>query len=82
MRKLESTAEEQLNGAKVKISDEYFLVALAKSDQDLAHNVDLMKTDAWFDFPLLLNDNRIAKLVFQKSEDGEAMLEKAFDAWK
>jgi hypothetical protein len=82
MRKLESTAEEQLNGAKVKISDEYFLVALAKSDQDLAHNVDLIKTDAWFDFPLLLNDNRIAKLVFQKSEDGEAMLEKAFDAWK
>jgi hypothetical protein len=82
MRKLESTAEEQLNGAKVKISDEYFLVALSKSDQDLAHNIDLMKTDAWFDFPLLLNDNRIAKLVFQKSEDGEAMLEKAIDAWK
>ena len=67
---------------KVKISDVYFLIALAKSDQDLARNVDLMKTRAWFDFPLLLNDDRIAKLVFQKSEDGQAMLEKAFDAWK
>jgi hypothetical protein len=82
MRMLDSTASETLNSVKVKISDVYFLIALAKSDQALARNVDLMKTRAWFDFPLLLNDDRIAKLVFQKSADGEAMLEKAFDAWK
>ncbi len=82
MRKLDSTASEALNSVKVKISDDYFLIALAKSDQDLARNLDLMQTRAWFDFPLLLNDDRIAKLVFQKSADGEAMLEKAFDAWK
>ena len=82
MRRLVSTASETLNSVKVKISDDYFLIALAKSDQDLARNLDLMKTRAWFDFPLLLNDARIAKLVFQKSADGEAMLEKAFEAWK
>ncbi len=41
-----------------------------------------MQTRAWFDFPLLLNDNRIAKVVFQKSPEGEAMLAKAFEAWK
>ncbi len=82
MRKLDSTASETLNSVKVKISDDYFLIALARSDQDLARNLDLMQTRAWFDFPLLLNDDRIAKLVFQKSADGEAMLGKAFDAWK
>ncbi len=82
MRKLDATASEQLNSVKVKISDVYFLIALAKSDQDLARNVDLIETRAWFDFPLLMNDDRIAKLVFQKSEDGQAMLEKALDAWK
>jgi hypothetical protein len=82
MRKLDSTASEALNSAKVKISDVYFLFALAKSDQDVERNLDLMKTHAWFDFPLLLNDNRIAKLVFQKSAEGQAMLDKAFDAWK
>ncbi len=82
MRKLDSTASEALNSVKVKISDDYFLFALAKGDQEAARNLDLMRTSAWFDFPLLLNDNRIAKLVFQKSADGEAMLEKAFDAWK
>ncbi len=82
MRKLDSTASEALNAVKVKIGDDYFLFALAKTDQDAARNLDLMQTRAWFDFPLLLNDNRIAKLVFQKSAEGDAMLQKAFDAWK
>ncbi len=82
MRKVDSTASEALTSVKVKVSDVYFLIALAKGDPDSARNLDLMQTRAWFDFPLLLNDNRIAKLVFQKSSDGEAMLAKAFDAWK
>jgi hypothetical protein len=66
MRNPGSTASEGLRSVKVKISDVYFLIALAKGDQDIARNLDLMKTRAWFDFPLLLNDNRIAKLVFEK----------------
>jgi hypothetical protein len=82
MRILGSTASEPLRAVKVKISDVYFLIALAKGDQDAARNLDLMQTRAWFDFPLLLNDNRIAKLVFEKSAEGETMLAKAFEAWK
>ncbi len=82
MRKEDSTAAEALTSVKVKISDVYFLIALAKGDQDSARNLDLMQTRAWFDFPLLLNDDRIAKIVFQKSPEGEAMLAKAFEAWK
>jgi hypothetical protein len=82
MRNLGSTASEALRSAKVKISDVYFLIALTKDDQDTAHNLDLIRTRAWFDFPLLLNDNRIAKLVFEKSARGDAMLAKAFEAWK
>jgi hypothetical protein len=82
MRKEDSTAAEALTSVKVKISDVYFLIALAKGESDTARNLDLMQTRAWFDFPLLLNDDRIAKVVFQKSPEGEAMLEKAFDAWK
>jgi hypothetical protein len=82
MRNLGSTASEALTGARVKISDVYFLIALAKGDQDATRNLDLMQTRAWFDFPLLLHDNRIAKLVLEKSTKGEAMLAKAFEAWK
>ena len=82
MRKEDSTAAEALTSVKVKISDTYFLIALAKGESDIARNLDLMQTRSWFDFPLLLNDDRIAKVVFQKSPEGQTMLEKAFDAWK
>jgi hypothetical protein len=82
MRNLGSTASEALRSVKVKISDVYFLIALANGDQNTARNLDLMQTRAWFDFPLLLNDNRIAKLVLEKSTKGEAMLANAFEAWK
>ena len=82
MRNLGPTASEALRSVKAKISDVYFLIALTKGDQDTARNLDLMQTRAWFDFPLLLNDNRIAKLVFEKSANGQAMLAKAFEAWK
>src|SRR3984957_9894642 len=82
MRKEDSTAAEALTSVKVKISDTYFLIALAKGDSDTARNLDLMQTRSWFDFPLLLNDDRIAKVVFQKSPEGQAMLEKAFEAWQ
>jgi len=82
MRMEDSTAAEALTSVKVKISDTYFLIALAKGDNDTARNLDLMQTHSWFDFPLLLNDGRIAKVVFQKSPEGQAMLEKAFEAWK
>jgi hypothetical protein len=82
MRKEDSTAAEALTSVKVKISDTYFLIALAKDESDIARNLDLMQTRSWFDFPLLLNDDRIAKVVFQKSPEGQTMLEKAFDAWK
>jgi TonB family protein len=82
MRKEDATAAEALTSVKVKISDTHFLIALAKDKTDTARNLDLMQTRSWFDFPLLLNDDRIANVVFQKSTEGAAMLDKAFDAWK
>ena len=82
MRKLDSAASDELTSVKVKVSDVYFMLALVNGNKKTVRNLNLMRTRAWFDFPLLLNDNRIAKLVFQKSSEGEAMLAKAFEAWK
>ena len=82
MRKEGSNADETLTGGRVKINDLYFLVGLWGGDADLARNLDLMSTRAWFDFPLLLLDGRIAKLVLQKSPQGEDILKQAFAAWK
>ena len=80
MRKLDSTASDELTSVKIKVSDVFFLIGLAKGRYAI-HNLNLIRTRAWFDFPLLLNDNRIAKLVFQKSSEGEAMLANAFETW-
>jgi hypothetical protein len=81
MRNLGSNVSDHLSNVKVKVSDTYFLVALVDDDKDAEHNLTLMKTRDWFDFPLLLEDDRIAKLLFEKSLVGQAMLTKVFAVW-
>jgi hypothetical protein len=82
MRKLGSKAAETVNSVKVKISDVYFEFALSTGDKDTEYNFDMIRTRTRLDFPLLLNDDRIAKLVFQKSSNGDAIIAKAFETWK
>jgi hypothetical protein len=82
MRRDDPPAQDALSGVRVKISDNYFLVGLNRADADAARNVDLIATRAWFDFPLLLNDDRIAKLTFEKGADGDRIVAEAMAAWK
>jgi hypothetical protein len=82
MRRDDPPAQDTLSGVRVKISDNYFLVGLNRTDADLAHNVDLLANRAWFDFPLLLSDDRIAKLTFEKGADGQRVIADALAAWK
>jgi len=82
MRRDDPPAQDPLAGVRVKISDSYFLVGLNRADADAARNVDLMVTRGWFDFPMLLNDDRIAKLTFEKGADGDRILSDALAAWK
>jgi hypothetical protein len=74
-------ADPPLFGDKVKINDSYFLIGLNRADADAARNVDEIATREWFDFPLLLNDDRLAKLTFKKSADGERVVNEALAAW-
>ena len=82
MRRDDPPTQDSLAGVRVKISDSYFLVGLNRSDADTAHNLDLIANRPWFDFPMLLNDDRIAKLTFEKGADGERVLNDALAAWK
>jgi hypothetical protein len=82
MRRDNPPGQDPLAGVRVKISEGYFLVGLNRADADAAHNVDLIASRGWFDFPLLLNDDRIAKLTFEKGADGERILNEALAAWK
>jgi hypothetical protein len=71
-----------LLGVKVKINDSYFLIGLNHADADVARNVDEIATRGWFDFPMVLDDGRIAKLTFEKAADGERVVHEALAAWK
>ncbi len=82
MRRDESPNADPLLGVKVKINDSYFLIGLNRADADVARNVDEIATRGWFDFPLLLNDDRIAKLTFEKATDGDRVVNDALAAWK
>jgi len=82
MRRDDPPSQDALSGVRVKISDSYFLVGLNRGDAELAHNVDLISNRGWFDFPMLLNDDRIAKLTFEKGADGERIVNEALAAWK
>ncbi len=82
LRRDDSPGAEAVTGARAKINDNYFLVGLTKSDADTARNLDLIATHNWFDFPLLLNDDRIAKLTFEKSTEGDYVVSQALAAWK
>ena len=82
LRKDDLPSGDAVSGVRVKINDSYYLVGLTRSDADAAHNLDLLSTDNWLDFPLLLNDDRIAKLTFEKGAAGDQVMAQALNAWK
>ena len=82
MRNDDPPAADALTGVRVKISDNYFLVGLNRADPDVAKNVQLLSERNWIDFPMQLDDDRIAKLTFEKGGDGEKMIAQALAAWK
>ena len=82
MRRDDTPTGDALSGVRVKINDDYFLVGLTRSDADTAHNLEMLSTRNWLDFPLLFNDDHIAKLTFEKGATGQSVIAQAIEAWK
>jgi len=82
MRRDDPPAADALLGVRVKINDSYFLIGLNRADADVARNVDEIATRGWFDFPMQLSDDRIAKLTFEKGPEGDKAVADALAAWK
>ncbi len=82
MRRDEPPATDALSGVRVKISDNYFLIGLNRDGSDVARNIQEIGERGWFDFPMQLDDDRIAKLTFEKGADGEKVVAQALAAWK
>jgi hypothetical protein len=82
MRKEDTPAGDALTGVPAPILRNFFLVGLTRGDAAAARNIDLIRTRGWIDIPMLLSDQRIAKITFEKGAAGERVINEALEAWK
>jgi hypothetical protein len=81
MKQAEATRGVALAGLAVKVTSGYFLIGLSAVESDLQRNIQLLKERAWFDIPVLYNDNRRAILALEKGNPGERAFAEAFSTW-
>ena len=82
MKQSESTRGVPLAGLAVPVTPGYFLIGLSSLESDMQRNLQLLKERAWFDVPIIYNNNRRAILAMEKGTPGEQAFAAAFAAWK
>jgi hypothetical protein len=82
MKQAEQTRGTPLAGLAVKVTNNFFLIGLSAVEADQARNIQLLKERAWFDIPIVYNNNRRAILAIEKGTPGERAFQEAFAAWK
>ena len=81
MRREDSPSGEPLAGVTVPVVQNSFLVGLSPGNAETA-NIELLKTQQWIDIPMLLDNGKIAKLTFEKSDSGQRDIAEAIAAWQ
>jgi len=82
MKQAEQTRGVPLAGLAVKVTTGFFLIGLSASDADRDRNLQLLKERAWFDIPVVYNNNRRAILAIEKGTPGDRVFAEAFKVWK
>lgn len=82
MKQAEQTRGTPLDGLAVKVTNNFFLIGLSATESVQARNIQLLKERAWFDIPIVYNNNRRAILAIEKGTPGERAFAEAFAAWK
>jgi hypothetical protein len=72
---------EPLVGVPVPTVENSFLVGLSRGTAE-ATNLDLLRQRAWVDIPIMLSNNKIAKLTFEKGTTGSRAIDDAINSWK
>ena len=65
----------------VKVTSGFYLIGLSNLERDKELNVQMLKERAWFDIPVVYNNNRRAILAMEKGTPGERVFADAFKAW-
>ncbi|MGH6841895.1 MAG: hypothetical protein ACREDV_07375, partial [Methylocella sp.] len=81
MRREDTATGEALKGITVPVTENSFLVGLARGDAE-ASNLDLLRSREWLDVPMVLGNGRIAKLTFEKGPSGQRALDDAMASWQ
>jgi len=82
MKQAEQTRGVPLAGLAVKVTPGFYLIGLSNAETDKDRNLQLLKERAWFDIPVVYNNNRRAILALEKGTPGERVFADAFKAWK
>ncbi len=82
MKQAEQTRGVPLAGLAVKVTNGFFLIGLSSVEADKERNLQLLKDRAWFDIPVVYNNNRRAILAMEKGTPGERAFGDAFKVWK
>jgi len=82
MRKEDTPAGDALTGVPAQILRNFFLVGLTRGDSATIRNIDLIRSRGWIDIPMLLSDQRVAKITFEKGTAGERVVNEALDSWR
>jgi hypothetical protein len=80
LRKQDAPSGDSLAGVPAPITQNYFLVGLTQGDAAAARNIDLIRSRQWIDIPLLLSDNKVAKMTFEKGDPGDRAINDALAA--
>jgi len=81
MRREDSATGESLKGITVPVTENSFLVGLARGDAEVS-NLDLLRSREWLDVPMVLANGHIAKLTFEKGPSGQRALDDAMASWQ
>jgi hypothetical protein len=82
MKPAETTKGAPLRGLAVKVTSGYFLIGLSNVEADKDYNLQMLKERAWFDIPVVYDNNRRAILAVEKGTPGERAFAEAFKVWK
>lgn len=81
MKSNEQARGTPIAGLAVKVTEGFFLVGLSNVAADRSRNMQLLNERAWFDMPLLYNNQRRAILAIEKGSSGADAFASVFSAW-
>jgi len=82
MKQSESSRGFPLAGVVAKVASDDFLINLSTTEDEMRHNVELLKQQSWLDVPIIYNDGFRAIIAIEKGEAGDRAFSDAFAAWE